>query len=392
MNYQKLLTHNQPMANLITKFLILISLILLLARCGGNSQAGGPGAGGPPPVQITAYDVPLTQTTYFDEYPAVLRSLNETELRPQVNGYITGIHFTEGTKVSKGQKLYSIDQQSYEATYQQALANLEVQKANLSRAQKDVDRYRELSKSDAIAKQQVDYAEATYEAAKKQVTAAEAAVQSVQTNVRYSSIVAPFDGRIGISNVRLGAAVSAGQTVLNTISSDDPIAADITFDQREIMKFTQLENSRPQDSIFHLELGSQEYKEIGKITVIDRAVDPQTGSIRARLTFPNHQLLLRPGMSAKVKVKSPSHERNLVVPFKAVSEMLGEFFVYKIEGDKVTQTKVLLGKQVGMNVIVREGLKEGDKIAVEGVQNLREGSTVAIAQPKAEEKATPATK
>jgi membrane fusion protein (multidrug efflux system) len=366
-------------------------LILLLAGCGGNSQAGGPGAGGPPPVQITVYEVPLKQTIYFDEYPAVLRSFNEVELRPQVNGYITGIHFTEGTKVSKGQKLYSIDQQSYEATYQQAVANLEVQKANLSRAQKDVDRYRELAKSDAIAKQQVDYAEATYEAAKKQVTAAEAAVQNVQTNVRYSSIVAPFDGRIGISNVRLGAAVSAGQTVLNSISADDPIAADITFDQREIMRFTQLENSRPQDSIFYLAIGTQSYKDIGKITVIDRAVDPQTGSIRARLTFPNHELLLRPGMSARVKVKSPGHEKNLVIPFKAVSEMLGEFFVYKIDGDKATQTKILLGKQIGLNVIVKDGLKEGDKIAVEGVQNLREGSTVKIAEPKPAE-ATPATK
>ncbi|HEX8060133.1 MAG TPA: efflux RND transporter periplasmic adaptor subunit, partial [Cyclobacteriaceae bacterium] len=188
---------------------------------------------------------------------------------------------------------------------------------------------------------------------------------------------------------------SAGQTVLNTISSDDPIAADITFDQREIIKFSQLEKSRPQDSTFHLELGTQEYKGIGKIAVIDRAVDAQTGSIRARLVFPNRELLLRPGMSAKVKVKSPSHERNLVIPFKAVSEMLGEFFVYKIEGDKATQTKILLGKQVGTNVIVREGLKQGDKIAVEGVQNLREGSTVATAQPKPEEKpasSAPATK
>jgi membrane fusion protein (multidrug efflux system) len=376
------------MANLITKFLLLISVILLLARCGGNSQAGGPGAGGPPPVQITVYDVSSKPTTYFDEYPAVLRSLNEVELRPQVNGYITGIHFTEGSKVTKGQKLYSIDQQSYEATYQQAVANLEVQKANLSRAQKDVDRYRELAKSDAIAKQQVDYAEATFEAAKKQVTAAEAAVQNVQTNVRYSSIIAPFDGRIGISNVRLGAAVSAGQTVLNTISADDPIAADITFDQKEILRFTQLENNAPKDSTFQLVIGSQEYKDIGKIAVIDRAVDPQTGSIRARLTFPNHELLLRPGMSAKVRVRSPSHEKSLVIPYKAVSEMLGEFFVYKIEGDKVTQTKVLPGKQVGSNVIIRDGLKEGDKIAVEGVQNLREGSTVVIAEPKPAEKST----
>jgi membrane fusion protein (multidrug efflux system) len=367
------------MATLITKLFFFISLILLLAGCGGNSKAGGPGApSGPPPVQITVFSVPVVPSNYFDEYPAVLRSFNEVELRPQVNGYITGIHFTEGSKVSRGQKLYSIDQQSYEANYQQAVANLQVQEANLTRAQKDVERYRELAKSDAIAKQQVDYAEATYAAAQKQVDAAKAAVQNVQTNVRYSTIVAPFDGRIGISSVRLGAAVSAGQTVLNTISADDPIAADVVIDQKEIIRFSQLQSARVQDSIFHLEIGGQEYKSIGQITVIDRAVDSQTGSIRARLSFPNRDLVLRPGMSAKVKVKSPSHERVLIVPYKAVSEMLGEFFVYKIEGDKATQTKITLGKQVGTNVIVKTGLNEGDKIAVEGVQNLREGSAVAI--------------
>jgi len=371
------------MATLITKVFLLISLILLLAGCGGNSQAGGPGApSGPPPVQITVYDVPVVQTTYFDEYPAVLRSFNEVELRPQVNGYITGMHFEEGSKVSKGQKLYSIDPQSYQASYQQAVANVDVQEANLLRAQKDVERYRELSKHDAIAKQQVDYAEATYEAAKKQVDAAKAAVQNVQTNVRYSSIVAPFAGRIGISNVRLGAAVSAGQTVLNTISADDPIAADITIDQDEIIRFAQLQKSRAQDSIFQLAIGNQQYNGIGQITVIDRAVDQQTGSIRARLTFPNRELLLRPGMSARLRVKSPRNEKVILIPYKAVSEMLGEFFVYAIEGDKATQKRIILGKQVGPNIIVKGGLKEGEKIAVEGVQNLREGSKVAIAAAK----------
>ena len=371
------------MATLITKVFFLISLILLLAGCGGNSKAGGPGApSGPPPVQITVYNVSVVSAKYFDEYPAVLRSFNEVELRTQVNGYITGIHFEEGGKVSKGQKLYSIDQQSYEANYQQAVANLQVQEANLLRAQKDVERYRELAKSDAIAKQQVDYAEATYSAALKQVDAAKAAVQNVQTNVRYTTIVAPFEGRIGISNVRLGAAVSAGQTVLNTISADDPIAADITFDQKEILRFSKLENARVQDSTFHLTIGDQEYKGIGQVSVIDRAVDSQTGSIRARITFTNRDLLLRPGMSARVRVKSPSNEKAIVIPYKAVNEMLGEFFVYVIEDNKASQHKIVLGKQIGNNVIVKEGLKEGEVIAVEGVQNLREGSVVAL--PKAQ--------
>lgn len=378
--FTKRKTTKTDMASLITKIFALITFVLLIAGC-GQKQAGGPPAG-PPPVQITTFSVKTVATTYFDEYPAVLRSINEVELRPQVNGYITGIHFQEGTKVAKGQKLYSIDQQSYEAAYQQAVANLEVQQANLLRAEKDVERYRELSKRDAIAKQQVDYAEATYAAALKQVDAAKATVQNVQTNVRYSTIVAPFEGRIGISNVRMGAAVSAGQTVLNTISADDPIAADIAIDQREILRFSDLQKARPQDSVFTLMVGNQIYNGVGQVAALDRAVDAQTGSIRARLTFPNHELVLRAGMSAKVRVKTKAVGGSIVIPMKAITEMLGEYFVYVIEGEKATQRRVMLGKQVGTNVIVREGLSNDEQIAVEGVQNLREGSMVALPKPQ----------
>ena len=217
-----------------------VGLLLIAVACGNKNQQ----APGPPPVPVVTHQVNSSDAVYYDEYPAIVRALNEVELRAQVNGYITGIHFREGEAVKKGQKLYSIDQQQSEATYQQALANLSVQETNLLRAEKDVERYRELNKSDAIAKQQVDYAEAAYEAAKKRVDAAKATVRAVQTNVRYSTIVAPFDGTIGISQVRIGASVVPGVTLLNTISSDDPIGADITVDQKEIYRFSQLAKAK----------------------------------------------------------------------------------------------------------------------------------------------------
>lgn len=367
----------------IRKFSALFSIVLLFlaAACGNKSQQAPQG---PPPVNVTLQPVASGNARFYDEYPAIVRALNEVELRPQVNGYITAIHFTEGEKVRKGDKLYSIDQQQYEAAYQQSVANLAVQEANFTKAQKDVERYRELSKSDAIARQQVDNAEAAYEAASKQVEAAKATVRSVQTNVRYTTIVAPFDGTIGISNVRLGAAVSAGQTLLNTISSDNPIAADITVDQREIFRFTQLQAQKEtkNDSTFRLAFGRDVYPFVGKISVIDRAVDANTGSIRMRLIFPNQGNVLRAGMSGQLRVLTATTNA-IIIPYKAVTEQLGEFFVYvTIEGNKVTQRKIVLGKQIGTNVIVREGLKEGETIVVEGVQNLREGSSIQVAQPE----------
>lgn len=359
-----------------------VGLMFIAFACG---KISGPPV--PPAPAVVVHQVGVSDAAYYDEYPAIVRAQSEVELRPQVNGYITAIHFTEGSTVRKGQKLYSIDQQQYEATYKQALANLQVEEANLEKAKKDVERYRELNKSDAIAKQQVDYAEATYAAAQKQVEASRATVQSVQTNVRYTTIVAPFEGTIGISAVRLGAAVSAGQTLLNTISSDNPIAVDIAVDQKEIFRFSQLsrkKNTGANDSTFRLAFGSQVYPAPGKISIIDRAVDPQTGTIRMRLTFPNADHTLRPGMSGTLQVLSASDQKTVVIPHKAVAEQLGEFFVYVTQGDTaVTQRKIQVGKQLGKGIIVKDGLKEGDTIVTEGIQNLREGSAITIAKPAA---------
>jgi membrane fusion protein (multidrug efflux system) len=357
----------------------LLGMSLLMAACGNKGQAPQ----GPPAVSVSVQPVTTTNASYYEEYPATVRALNEVELRPQVNGYITGIYFKEGQKVKKGQKLYTIDQQLSEANYKQAQANLSLQEANLEKAKKDVERYRSLDKQDAIAKQQVDYAEATYAAAQQQVEAAKATVRGVQTNVRYATIIAPFDGTIGVSLVRLGASVSPGQTLLNTISSDDPVAVDIAIDQSEIYRFTKLLNKKISkgDSTFRLAFRNELYPAAGKISFIDRAVDPQTGTIRMRLEFPNADHSLRAGMSGALRVLSDPTEKTVVIPYKAINEQLGEFFVYVPDSSKATQRKVILGKQVGKNVIIRDGLNEGDTIITEGIQNLREGTAIRVGSP-----------
>jgi membrane fusion protein, multidrug efflux system len=363
----------------ILSFLSVLTVALILFSCGNKQQ----GMQAPPPVNVAIQTVSTSDAAYDDEYPAILRGVQEVELRPQVSGYVTGIHFTEGSQVKKGQKLYSIDPQQSEASYSQAVANLAVQEANLERAKRDVERYRELDKKDAIAKQQVDNAEATYSAAVKQVEAAKAGVRAVQTNVRYTTIVAPFDGTIGISAVRLGASVTPGQTLLNTISTDDPIAVDITIDQQELYRYADLfakTKSTKNDSTFRLAFRGSVYPHPGKISIIDRAVDPQTGTIKMRLVFPNPDRVLRAGMSGTLMVHS-TLRKSVVIPYKAVNEQLGEFFVYVADSAKATQVKVKLGKAVGTNVIVKEGLAAGDVIITEGIQNLREGTPINIAPP-----------
>ncbi|MEO6548083.1 MAG: efflux RND transporter periplasmic adaptor subunit [Ferruginibacter sp.] len=351
-------------------------VLLLLAACADNKPVA-PAA--PPPAKVTVEDVRLSDAVYYDEYPATVTPLNQVELRPQVNGFITGVFFKDGERVRKGKLLYSVDAQLYSANYQQAIANSMVQQANLNKAQKDADRYHELDKNDAVAKQLVDNADAALEVAKKQADASRANIQAVQTGVRYTRVYAPFDGVIGISAVKVGTAVTAGQTLLNTISSDKELGVDFNVDQKEIYRFNNLmvEKQKPNDSTFSLVFGTDVYPFPGKIALIDRAVNPQTGTIKARLIFPNDKSLLVAGMNGTVRVKNNSSTQAAIIPYKAVTEQLGEFFVYvPNDSNKVSQRKVVLGKQIGKDIIITQGLQRGDKVVVEGVQNLREGAPI----------------
>ena len=341
----------------------------------------------PPPPAVSAEIVERGKAVYYDEYPATVAALNQNELRAQVTGYITGIHFKDGQHVVRGQKLYDIDKQQYQASLDQAIANLNVTKANLARAQQDADRYAGLLKQDAVARQVYDHAIADLESAKMQMEAANSSVRNAQTTVKYSSIYAPFTGTVGISLVKMGALVTANQTLLNTISSNDPMAVDIAVDQREISRFVQLQNnlSAKGDSVFVLQLpGNFTYPQPGKVSLIDRAVDPQTGTIKIRLVFSNPQNMLKPGMNVNVRIENNSADSSMVlIPFKAVTEQMGEYFVFVVnDSSQAIEQKLSLGPRINDKVVVRHGLNAGDKIITEGFQRLRDSSKVNVTMSK----------
>lgn len=360
-------------------FFFIASATLFSCANKSNQQMQGP----PPAVPVTIATVTPTLANYFEQFPATINALDQVNLTSQVSGYITGVYFTDGQQVKKGQLLYSIDAQIYQANYQQAIANLQVQEANLLKAQKDADRYNELEKHDAIAKQQVDYANAAFEATKKQVAAAKANVSGLNANVSFTRIYAPFNGTIGISQVKKGTMIVAGQTVLNTVSTNNPVAVDFTIDQKSIYHFSQLQQDKSllKDSIFTIAFGGDIYPEPGIISVMDRAVDPQTGTIKVRLTFTNEKGMLKPGMNTTVRVKNTATANATIIPHNAINEQLGEFTVFVLgDSSKVHQQKVTLGAAIGDSIIVSEGLKPGDKIAVKGIQNLHDGTRVNVGQ------------
>jgi len=366
------------MNNLMRMPALAIIISVLLSACGGNK---GGGQKGPPPVQVAAYEVKLGAASYYDEYPATVTPLNQVEVRSEVSGYVTEIYIKDGQHISKGMKLYAIDQQQYKAAYDQATANLNAARAVLAKAQQDADRYRDLAKRDAVARQTLDHAQADLQSAKMQVASLEANVKNVATNLRYSVIAAPFDGTIGISLVKLGSSVVAGQTLLNTLSSDDPMAVDCAVDEKQISRFTHLLQAGDslKDSTFTILLPDQSiYPSSGRLSFLDRSVDPQTGTIRIRVIFPNPQNILRAGLTCDLRVKAYSSDRSMLIPYASVVEQMGEYFVYVVSDNKASQRRVTLGNAVSNMVIVKDGLQVGEQVVTEGVQKLRDNSPVAV--------------
>src|SRR5262249_48177161 len=238
--------------------------------------------------------------------------------------------FQEGSHVSKGQLLYTLDTRLYQATVDQARAALRVDSGILKQMQQDADRYTYLAKYKAIATQVVDHAMIALQNAKDSVFAAQQTLKTALTNLNFSNIYAPFDGTIGISQVRLGNLVSPGTTVLNTISTDNPMAVDFLINEAQLPHFEELQRKQSGiDSLFTIQLPDQQlYPQLGKILFIDRAVNPQTGSIDIRLVFPNPQYTLRPGMSTVVRVHNQDPKPQIVVPARAVVEQMGEYFLF----------------------------------------------------------------
>lgn len=389
------------------QYIKIVSYILALACVAACASCGKKQAPPAPPTPVNLITVKVQPVLYYDKYPATTQALSQVNLVPQVQGYVTGIFFEEGTNVRQGQKLYEIDGRVYQAAYDQAAANVRVAQGNETQAQQDADRYAYLNSHNAVAKQQYDHAVITLQNAKNDVQAAQQTLKTAQTNLSFSVITAPFSGTIGFSQVKIGNTVVPGQTILNTLSSNDPMAVDFLANEKQLPFFNKLLQGHGQamDSLFTIIMPDNSlYAEMGKISVIDRAVNAQTGSVRVRLTFPNPKQELRVGMSCVLRVHNQEATPQIVIPGRAVVEQMGEYFVFvakdtliqvpdslekkasKEQKDStshrgpdlhVFQKKVTLGQTLGANVIIKEGIQEGDRVVVDGVQLLHDGSRVA---------------
>lgn len=359
---------------------LLIGSGLLWQSCGSkdNKPKGAPGQQTDMATPVSSAVVGKEIVSGLKSYPANVVPLQETEIRAEVTGYITNIFVADGAFVNKGQRLYEIDRVRYQAAVDQAKASLEIAKANLDRVQKDLQRYQTLAEKDAIAKQTLDYAMTDVNNQKAQVQAAEAALTTARTNLQRSVIVAPFSGNIGISQVRNGALVNAGTTLLNTVSSTNPIAVEFQINEKDIPEFTKLQGGNSSTQIYVSMPDGSRYEESGRIVTIDRAVDSQTGTLKVRASFSNGANALRAGMNTTLNVESTSAQEELVIPYKAVFEQLGTFNVYTInDSSKVELKQIVLGHKINDKIVVTSGLETGQKIVVDGAASLKPGAKVA---------------
>jgi membrane fusion protein (multidrug efflux system) len=370
---------------------LLIGIVLLgIATAGCSRQkAAAPPAG---PVEVKAITVAASATEMHADKVGEVRGSQEVDLRARVSGILLETHFEDGALVKEGELLFSIDAREQRAQVASARAELASAEANLARARQDVERYRPLLAEDAIARQVYDNAVAAQRQGEAQVNASRAALEETELGLEYAAVRSPLNGRIGAAQVFPGTLINAGQTVLATLSSDDPAWVYFTISEAELLNFERLTGGRipaPDDPVRIVQLilsdGSL-YPLKGRINFGDRALDATTGTYKLRAEFPNPDHQLRPGLFARVRATGGKLENALVVPDRAVQEQLGKYFLTVVaEGDKAELRPVELGPHWGNRQVIASGLAPGDRVVVEGLQKARPGTPVKIIEVKLED-------
>jgi membrane fusion protein (multidrug efflux system) len=354
---------------------------LTVAACGQKQAGGMPQM----PVEVKAITVePSSTITYADKVGEV-RGSQEVDLRARVGGILLAKHFEDGALVKEGQLLFSIDAREFRAQVASARAQVASAEANLYRARQDVARYKPLLADEAISRQVYDNAVATAEQAQAQVNASNAALQEAQLGLDYAEVRAPLSGRIGAAEVFVGGLVTAGQTVLATLSSDDPAWVYFSISEAELLDFERKNAGRrieADDPLLQVKLILSDgsiYDLPGRINFGDRALDPATGTYKLRAQFPNPDHKLLPGLFARVRATGDKLQDALIVPDRAIQEQLGRYFLtVVVEGDKAEMRPVTLGPRFGNRQVIQSGLAAGDRVVVEGIQKARPGAQLKV--------------
>lgn len=368
---------------------ILVVLVMLLVLAGliwfgffrHSSGSARDQAGRTVPVVVEK-----ARTT---DVPVVLHGVGTVQayqtvtVKPQVNGKLLSLNFEEGQEVKKGDVLAQIDPVTYKADLEEAKAKLAMDKASLANARQDLARYAKLAKTNYVSKQQADQARATVRQDAAQVQSDEAAVDSAQATLGYTSVVAPISGRTGIRMVDEGNILSTGDTDgIVTITQTQPIAAVFTLPSDEIQQIRAADAKAPL-AVRVTGANSDAVLDTGKLEVINNQVDTTTGTIKLKATLPNASEQLWPGQFVNVKLTVGTLDQATVVPVAAVQQGPNGAFVYGIDNaGKAQMQSVQVTQQNETEAVIAQGIKPGQRVITAGFGQLSDGAKVRVSAPE----------
>jgi membrane fusion protein (multidrug efflux system) len=339
-----------------------------------------------PVVAVTQKDVPLK-----GEFVGQVYGLYDIPIRARVEGYLEGIHFEEGLNVKKGQKLYSIDPQPFEAAVAEKMSNLAVARTNLVHAENELKRIEPLARNNAVSKSELDAAIATRDASVASVEAAQANLRIAQIQLGYTKIESPINGIIGKTQARVGEFVGRepNPVILNTVSRVDTIRVQFFITESDYLTFARevreqldslgrrKDDNRSKNNLELILADGSIHDHMGSIDFINREVDATTGAILLQASFPNPDKLIRPGQFAKVRATTRSYEDAILVPARSVMELQGQYSVYVVDKENMVEARqVKATSKVDEMWMIEEGLNPGDRVVISGLQKVRSGMKI----------------
>jgi RND family efflux transporter MFP subunit len=355
---------------------------LFLAGCG---KSGGPQA--PPPPQVSVAQVLAKQVKDWDEFTGRLQAVETVEIRPRVSGYIDKVAFTEGGLVKRGELLFVIDPRPYKAECDRAAADLKRNRTALELGQIELTRVQRLKDSGAVSEEELDQRKSTVAQTEANVAGSQAALEAATLNLNFTRVTSPVDGRVSRAEVTRGNLVTGGNnggTLLTSVVSIDPIYLYFDADEQSYLRYTQMAHSseglgsRDSGNPVHVGLANEEgFPHGGTLDFVDNQLNPQTGTIRARAVLPNKDGRLTPGMFARVQLLGSGEYSAILIDDRAVNTDQSQKYVLLLgANNQIEYRKVKLGRVIDGLRVVREGLKNGDVVVVNGAQRVHPGITV----------------
>lgn len=368
----------------------LCILFLTLYACKGEETKQQP----PPPPKVTVYQTEAREVPIYQEFVGQIYGYKDINITARVEGYLEGIHFDEGSRVKKGELLYILESQQFEADVAAKMSGVAGAKTVLTEAETYLNRIKPLAKEKAVSQSDLDSAVAQYEVSISSVKAAQANLKAAKIQLGYTKIYSPISGIIGKTKAKVGDFVgrSPSPIILNTVSRIDTVLVQffitesqyLMFMRRFMSKIDTGELDKAEKSGLELILSDGSvYDHKGKADFVNREVDPTTGALLIQASFPNPDELLRPGQFARVKGEIEVVKDGILIPQRCVMELQGTFTVYVVGADNKIQAKeVKVGPKIKSFWLIREGLKVDEKVVYEGLQKVKDGTVV---EPKVED-------